>query len=145
MRAGACFFAAPPISWTTADPESAPGFIDGAGRDAAAEGAELFDEKNDPLSPGPECSHRGIAYSAHARSAMTPTATSTLNAKVLIPLCVSRDIFCTIGAHPLALPASLVISNDNRRKNARQRAATVGNLTWMQKVGLLASNHSVGV
>jgi hypothetical protein len=91
-----CFFADLASLWTAAEPDS--GFIGGPGRDAAAEGAELFDEKNDPLSPGPGCSHRGIAYSAHARSAMTATATSTLSAKVLIPLCVSCDILCIIGA-----------------------------------------------
>jgi hypothetical protein len=140
-----CFFADLASLWTAAEPEPDSSFTDAPGRDTAAEGAELFDEKKDPLAPGPGCSHRGIAYSAHARSAMTPRATSTLSAKVLIPLCVSRDILCTIGAHQPALPASLVIPDDNRRKNARQRAATAGNLSWMQKVGLLASNLSVGV
>jgi len=48
-------------------------------------------------------------------------------------------------AHQLVPAASLVISNDNRRKNARQRATSADNLTWMQKVGLLARNHSVRV
>ncbi len=60
-----------------------------------------------------------------------------------LPVCVPpRDIFCTMAAHQL-LPALLVVSNDNRRKNARQRAGGSDNLIWMQKVGLLARNHSV--
>jgi len=46
-------------------------------------------------------------------------------------------------AQPLVPAAPLVISNDNRRKNARQRAGGSDNLIWMQKVSLLARNHSV--
>ena len=63
-----------------------------------------------------------------------------------LPVCVPpRDIFCTMVAHQFAPSASVVIPNDNRRKNARQRAPSPDNLTWMQKVGLLVSNHSVRV
>ncbi len=63
-----------------------------------------------------------------------------------LPVCVQpRDIFRTMVAHEFAPPASVVIPNDNRRKNARQRAASSDNLTWMQKVGLLAGSHSVQV
>jgi hypothetical protein len=69
---------------------------------------------------------------------MTPSATKTLSIGVLtLPVCVRRDIFCTMVAHQLVPPAPSVISNDNRRKNARQRAGRADNLTWMQKIGLL--------
>jgi hypothetical protein len=70
---------------------------------------------------------------------MMPSATMTLSIGVLTrPVCVlPRDIFCTMSAHQLVPPAPLVISNDNRRKNARQRAVSSDNLTWMQKIGLL--------
>jgi hypothetical protein len=90
------------LPWTAAGSEPGPGFIDGAGRESGADGPgaglfeeELFEEKNDPLSPGPECSHLGIAYSAPARSAMTPSATRILSVTVLTPrVCVSSpDIF----------------------------------------------------
>jgi hypothetical protein len=37
-------------------------------------------------------------------------------------------------AHQLVPPAPLVASNDNRRKNVRQRAGASDNLIWMQKV-----------
>src|ERR1700733_13774662 len=128
------------MSWTAADPESVSGFIDGAGREAALDalGTVSFDEKNEPLSPGPGCSHRGIAYSADARSTMTPRATRTLSMGVLtLPVCVlPRDIFRTMVAHQPVPSAPLVIPNDNRRKNPRQRAGRADNLTWMQKVGL---------
>jgi hypothetical protein len=40
-----------------------------------------------------------------------------------LPVCVLlRDIFCTMVAHQILPAAPLVVSNDNRRKNARQRA-----------------------
>lgn len=78
---------------------------------------------------------------------MTPRATRMASVGVLtLPVCVlSRGIPSANGRHQTAPWASLVISNDNRRKNARQRAASPDNLTWMQKVGLLASNHDVRV
>ena len=60
-----------------------------------------------------------------------------------LPVCVHpRDIFCTMVAHQPVPSAPLVISNDNRRKNPRQRAGRSDNLTWMQKVGLLARNQN---
>jgi len=90
-----CLFADLASLWNEAEPEADSGFVAGAGRDAAAEGAELFDEKNDPLSPGPGCSQRGIAYSADARTTMTPRATKMLSMGVLtLPVCLlRRDIF----------------------------------------------------
>ena len=92
---GICFFEDLALLWITPEPEPNSGFVSGAGRDAAAEGAELFDEKNEPLSPGPGCSQRGIAYSADARITMTPRATKMLSMGVLtLPVCVlPRDIF----------------------------------------------------
>ena len=76
---------------------------------------------------------------------MTPRATSMPSMGVLtLPVCVPpRDIFCTMVAHQLLPAAPLVVSNNNRRKNARQRVGGSDNLIWMQKVGLLARNHSV--
>ena len=78
---------------------------------------------------------------------MTPRATSMLSTGVLtLPTCLSpSDILCTVVARTSIPRGASVVSNDNRRKNARQRAASSDNLTWMQKVGLLARNHSVRV
>jgi|HubBroStandDraft_4_1064222.scaffolds.fasta_scaffold477970_1 hypothetical protein len=62
---------------------------------------------------------------------MTPRATRMLSVGVLtLPICVpSRDILGAIGAHQRALLAPLVVSDDNRRKNGRQRAPMPDNLT----------------
>jgi len=118
------------LFWPAAVSEPGPGFIDGAGREAGADGPgaglfeeKLFEEKNDPLSPGPECSHLGIAYSAAARSAMTPSATRILSVTVLTPrVCVSPpDIFCTVNAHPLvplALRLFQIIPDEKMPSNA---------------------------
>jgi hypothetical protein len=78
---------------------------------------------------------------------MTPRATRMLSMGVLtLPVCLSpRDIFCTMVANQLLPVAPSVASNDNQRKNARQRAGRSDNLIWMQKVGLLASRHSARV
>lgn len=133
------------LPWTVAGSEPGSGFTDGAGRESGADGpgaelfeGKLFDEKNDPLSPGPECSHLGIAYSAPARSAMTPSATRILSVTVLTPrVCVSSpDIFFAVNAHKPVLLALPVISNHTRRKNAKQRAGKVADLPWMRKNGL---------
>jgi hypothetical protein len=133
------------LPWTVAGSEPGPGFTDGAGLDAGADGPDgglfeekLFEEKNDPLSPGPECSHLGIAYSAPARSAMTPSATRILSVTVLTPrVCVSPpDIFFAVNAHKPVLLALPVISNHTRRKNAKQRAGKSLICFWMRKNGL---------
>ena len=133
------------LPWTVAGSEPGPGFTDGAGRDAGADGPDgglfeekLFEEKNDPLSPGPECSHLGIAYSAPARSAMTPSATRILSVTVLTPrVCVSPpDIFCTVNAHPLvflALRLFQIIPDEKMPSNAPGKSLIC---SWMRKNGL---------
>ncbi len=116
---------------------------------------EVFVEKKEPLSPAPGCSHRGMEYSAAARTAMTPSATRTLSAAVLtLPACLACPI-CSVCAPPADISWSVfsvgnarrinlralspAISNDSRRIGSRQRAAVADNQTWMQKKGEPAS------
>jgi len=138
------------------------GWMDGPEAERGPEGfgaESLFEkslfEKKEPLSPAPGCSHRGMEYSAAARTAMTPSATRTLSAAVLtLPACLACPI-CSVCAPPADISWSVfsvgnarrinlralspAISNDSRRIGSRQRAAVADNQTWMQKKGEPAS------
>jgi hypothetical protein len=117
--------------------EFSPGLIWVAFPEGAERAAdESFEEKNEPLSPGPEWSQRGIQYSEAASKTMTPRATAILSSRVSCfrTRGTSPDIFSTQKSHQFASHAPLVISNDNRGKTARQRAKAANNLTWMQEV-----------